>query len=38
VGAQVLLLLMVVRGLRVVGWGCRGLFPTCAAGCNIFPK
>jgi hypothetical protein len=21
-------LLMVVRGLRVVGWGCGGLFPT----------
>jgi len=24
--------LMVVRGLRVVGWGCGGLFPTRAAG------
>jgi hypothetical protein len=28
--------LMVVRGLRVVGWGCGGLFPTCAAGIIYF--
>ena len=28
--------LMVVRGLRVVSWGCGGLFPTCAAGVIYF--
>ena len=28
--------LMVVRGLRVVGWGSGGLFPTRAAGVIYF--
>ena len=35
---HVLLLLLLMVGLRVVCWGCGGLFPTCAIEHNIYPE